>query len=210
MDAIARWSRPFCNDSGPLIAMPRELIAYWSGSHGPQVEGFGFGFDYWRACEARDRVAALDVRGGVAVVIGAQEGILIANWLSLPGFGALLVGWQYGDNDVEWMVEKRITAGSCKWSPIPATMKVGSGELLLFHGSSAGDALCMQGTSGDGQAVIGDAVPVNLASGRYAIDYCVLGGDLDDPDAPYCCDVVRWLLESRAARRRQQEWTERQ
>jgi hypothetical protein len=192
MDTRIEWSIPFANDGGPLIVLPRELLRFWKGGEGPPVsEEFPFGAYYARACAAPYPAALVEVGPGVGLVLGSEDIVFPAHWLRVPELDLMLVGWEYGDEDAEAMLVECLLAENLAWSRLPQPMRVAHGDLLLLHAGSRGGEVRELETMGNRYAVIGDAIPIHLEPGEYAIEVVVVGGNLDRD--PLGCVVCRWL-----------------
>lgn len=193
MDTVATWSIPYLNDGGPVLALPRELLAHWQGTNGPHVgQDFPFGADYARACEAAYPAELISVGPGTGLVMGAQDHVYPAQWLSLPEMpGIFLVGWSFGDEDSEsYLVDHLRTAGP-SWARSPRRMTLGDGGLILFHAATDGEGVRELTPYGEGRAVIGDGIPIRLDPGDYAVDLLEVGGDLERDSLG--CSVCRWV-----------------
>ena len=192
----ASWSLPFANDGGPLIVLPRELLGSWRGIDGEPVrEDFRFGPDYTRACDAAHPAALLEIGAGYGLVIGAQDHVCEAQWLRVPGEPwAALVGWDYADDGSDARVVELLRSDGLRWHRFRRRMKLAHGDLLLFHAGTPGDEVRERATSSDGPVCIGDALPLRLGSGEYALEWVELGGDLDRDTLG--CVVCRWQAPS--------------
>lgn len=192
METGEAWSIPFLNDGGPLLVLPRELLSHWNGINGtPVSHDFPFGADYARACEAAYPAELIRVGPGVGLALGAQDIIYPAHWLRLPEEpGALLVGWAYGDDESNSSLVKYLRTESPAWSRLPLRMSLIDGGMILFHAGTAGEDVAEAAGSGEGQAVIGDGIPIRLGAGDYAIDVLEVGGVLGR-DLMGCL-VCRW------------------
>jgi hypothetical protein len=70
---------PFCNDGGPVLVIPADLVPYWSGAAGP-----GEHDDYERACAVTEFPGVLEVGPGRALVLSTRHvDVGIVCWLRL-------------------------------------------------------------------------------------------------------------------------------
>lgn len=187
------WSTEYLNDGGPLIVLPRELLAAWSGSEGePTSQEFPFGPDYARACQADHPAALLQVGSGFGLVVGAQEHLYPVHWIDLPAQeGVALVGWMYGDDDANFEVAALLEQDGPGWRCLDPRIDLLGGELLLLHAADIGSDLDELETFGELQAMIADAIPIRLKPGAYKLEIMEVGGDLDEDSLG--CLLCRWL-----------------
>jgi hypothetical protein len=193
MAGRAAWGMPFANDGGPLIVLPREVLEYWKGTDGrPVRKDLPFGPDYVRACDAPYPAALLRVGPGFGLVLGSQDHVSPAQWLRLPEVpGIALVGWCYGPEDSESTVVDLLRHARLTWRRFRRRVELSNGDLVLFHAASNAEELRELNTFGDGYAVIGDALPVRMEPGVYAVESTAVGGDLDRD--PIGCVICRWI-----------------
>ena len=147
-------SKVFANDGGPLIAMDGAAIRAWPGGD----------VDYSRACGAEYPAGVILVQDGVAVVIGAQEGIATARWHNTAAGEPCLIGCVFADDGADVDLESLLEAPETQWSHL-AEATVPSGKLILFHGACAGSDINVD-PAGE-HAVIGHGLSVALEPGRY-------------------------------------------
>ena len=103
------------SNGGPLLLLPRSLLAHWSGidaspDGGAAETKFRWNpdqpsSDYDRACDVEGYTGTLPVGGGWGLVIGDEPNP--ARWVSRPD-GGIVVRWEYGPNDeaVEQVVDQ--------------------------------------------------------------------------------------------------------
>lgn len=191
------WSTEYLNDGGPLIVLPRELLAAWSGCWGePPSQEFEFGPDYTRACQVDHPAALLDIGTGSGLVIGAQEHLYPVQWVDLPEMGGVaLVGWMWGDDDVEDEVAALLLHHGPQWRCLNPRINLPGGELVLLHAASSGSDVDEIETFGELQAMIADAIPMRLEPGAYRLEIQEAGGELNEDS--FGCLLCRWLPTDR-------------
>jgi hypothetical protein len=181
MSSHAWWSQTFTNDGGPLIVLPHELLGYWTGTRS----------DYDRACDARYPFDFFPVGPGFGVIVSGPDGMVYqANWLRVPGrAGVTLVGWDVGAEDErDWLVGK-LSRIAVPWRRHRRRMVIPSGVLFLQH--AAGPAAEVQLAAVERTAGIGQAVPVGVGPGKYALETAAL--DERRGEDRYSCVLCRWL-----------------
>ncbi len=191
----AQWSIPFANDGGPLIVLPRELLGDWQGTLGESLdESFPFGPDDTRACEAPYPAGLLKVGTGFGLVIGAQDHIVTAHWLRLPEQqGCVLVCWSYADDGAPRKIYRQLQNHQLTWCQFRQKAQIASGNLVLFHAASPGNQIRELDPFREinEYAVIGDALPIRLEPGEYAMELVEVGGNLELD--PMGCILCRWV-----------------
>lgn len=178
----SRWSIRFQNHGGPLLALPRELLDYWNGSHGESTSGVvPFGPDYTRACEAAPPACLVEVGPGFGLVIGNGEQIDSAAWLELADSDEInLVGWSFSVETSERKTADFLLRAQLSWQRLPQRVHLASGELLLFHPATAGREVQVLDPIGAGPAVTPSAVPSRTAPGSYFLEVAVVGDEIGE------------------------------
>ncbi len=181
MSRVAWWSQTFCNDGGPLIVLPHELVGFWPGTQA----------DYDRACDARRPFDLFRAGPGVVIVASGPDTMIYeANWLRLPGQpGITFVGWDTGgEGERDWLVS-RLSRPGLDWHRHRQRVTVGTGVLLLQH--AAGPAAEVRFAPAEDCACIGQAVPVGIEPGRYVLETATV--DEESGGERYCCAHCRWV-----------------
>ena len=83
MADAALWSLMFESDSGPVIALPSDLLHIWYGMDHRPGAAADTPSDYDRACQAKGSVMWLPVVSEKCVVVGAKDSVDGAHWLRL-------------------------------------------------------------------------------------------------------------------------------
>jgi hypothetical protein len=178
----AVWcSQTFANDGGPLIVLPHELLGHWKGTQS----------DYDRCCDARYPFDFFPVGEGIAVVVSGPDGLVYeAHWLRAPALpGVVLAGWDSGTEDErEWLVET-LARAETPWRRHRQRMTLTSGVLFLQHAAGPGAEVRM--AAAEKAAHIGQAVPVGLQPGKYALETAAL--DERHGGERYRCVLCRWV-----------------
>lgn len=175
-------ARRFVNDGGPLLALDAGDAALWMGGVDPGADG-----DYGRACASGHPAGLIPVGASSAVVLGAREGIGTAWWQPSADGRLLLVGCVYADDGIEEALPDLLQRDDVSWAPLGG-VDLRSGQALLLNASSR---LSDVTVDPDRElAVIGDALSVRVACGRYATAAC----ELLLPDKALF-NVVRWTPE---------------
>ena len=189
------FSQTFANEGGPLLVLPHEWAGHWNGTAD----------EYRRACDARRPFDMLKVDGRPVLVASSDEQKLhTANWLRVDDQpGIIFVGWEGEDGDGEDeycrdRLEYRLRDPAMQWEPRPWRMEVRSSVLLLLH--AAGPAVGVRLAFPDRSAVAGDAVPVGVVPGRYALETAMLEDRMND--AVFRCVLCRWTPIGSAQQRR--------
>lgn len=175
------FSTWFANDGGPLIVLPRELLAYWDGTDPPsdgriiipRNSGFDFaGTDYGRACdaEAEGWATVLAVGPGFGVVVGAQDDAQGVFWLRFAETpGAILIIPIAAEEDSDRLLVDEIRQLSDEdWLMVCAPLRVESNELVLLHAANSGPEV-VDWQSGP-WAAIGQSIPCHVDPGTYLVE----------------------------------------
>jgi hypothetical protein len=173
----ARFSIPFSNDGGPLLALPRELLPYWRGIHrdadgnGADVESESFaGTDYDRACATGEMIAVITIGPGAGIVLGADDLAHGVRWARVPPRGTnMLVVPVYSAADYRDVLPHQLrTIGDSGWRLVYPSFHVSSGDMLLMHAADCGSEI-IERESGE-YATGGEAIPWRIGTGTYALD----------------------------------------
>jgi hypothetical protein len=175
-------SQVFVNDGGPLLLLlPHELLGHWEGTQG----------DYERACDARYPFDFFPVGPGFGVIVSGLGGMVYdAYWLRLPRRpGVIFVGWEMGEEDATQRLMEKLRTGQLSWHRYRRRMAVPSGVLFLQHAAGPGTEVLM--APSDKIACIGQAVPVGMAPGKYALETASVQEEAGNDS--YTCVLCRWI-----------------
>lgn len=137
------------SNGGPLLLLPRSLLAHWSGVDAPsdgRVIEAQFRWnpdqpasDYDRACDVQGYTGVLAVGDGWGLVIGDEPNPV--RWLPMSG-GGIIVRWEFAPNDEA--VEEAIgrVPQELPWQP-EGEFRVVSSPLELFDSGEPGTGALM-------------------------------------------------------------------
>lgn len=172
---VLRW---FENDGGPLLILPREALACWEGSKSPssgrhveaafRADTGSAATDYDRACDVTDAAAILDVGASWAMVI--SEPAPSVAWLTgTASRECVAVNFDYGDDSgLGSLLDAYTRVSADEWRRLGTGVTIGSQELLLMHAASS-DEVRIGSSRTDGNAIIGEALPIAVVEGRYVV-----------------------------------------
>ncbi len=173
----ARFSIPFSNDGGPLLALPRELLPYWHGIHrsahsnaaDTESESFA-GTDYDRACATNAMIAVITIGPGTGIVLGADDLAHGVRWARVPPRETtILVIPVYSAADYRDVLAHQLrTIDDRGWRLVYPSFHVSSGDMLLMHAADCGSEI-IERESGE-YATGGEAIPWRTGAGTYALD----------------------------------------
>ncbi|HLH25189.1 MAG TPA: Imm21 family immunity protein [Chloroflexota bacterium] len=175
MSTYEPFSVPFCNDGGPMLVIPGNLVSYWSGAdqYQPGVSYRPPPDDYERACAVTEFPALLDVGPGRAIVLAESlEPTTLVSWLRLdlqPGVMLALDVDPRDQVDAERVLDELRRAPEFGWEPAIPEYLIASDKLVLMH--AVNDGASVELPSGRWNfAAIGNYLPVSVLPGHYAVE----------------------------------------
>lgn len=136
---------------GPLILLPRGLLAEWTGSDGD---------DYGRACTVTDYIETLEVAWGQGLVLGdTPDSTAVID----TGKGVALLRWLSADSEEQIL--------STVYATFDAARRL---ETLDFHVTEEEHILFDSACPG---VEFGDALPVRFEPGSYEVQTLELVGE---------------------------------
>jgi hypothetical protein len=179
----AQFSVPYCNDGGPLLVLPRDLVGYWDGAHPPadgrvietEADSYLDEFahtDYARACSVTHTPGVLEVGSGQALVLPQwDEQMGTVSLLRLPESAGpmLVIDMDSRDGQVAALVLAELSSDlDAGWEVAIPEFAVDCQELLLMHAADREPEIV--GPSKEMSYVAGGAIPFGIAVGTYMVE----------------------------------------